>query len=287
MARKCEGVHAGIEVADHRSHVEEARDGLVVCVERLQVDVGARAAQDDEKHRLVGAAVEGPVGDADELLGRLVEVGVLPCGAQLVVMVHRVHGRLGETELGDKLLDGVRLDDAVAVRVVVPGRDELRLVGEVLAVDVVGLAPRSAFGRAVGAPDAVAGVFGQVHDGRARHAAQHVLVHEALSVLVHHEYSFECIAAPVVGASSFTDGAQGADGVLQAIAERCASVGQRFGLSGRERDVLSELVRGRTIATIAGELGVSENTAKAHTKAIYRKLDVHTREELLARVEQG
>ncbi len=91
----------------------------------------------------------------------------------------------------------------------------------------------------------------------------------------------------MVGASSFTDGAQGADGVLQAIAERCASVGQRFGLSGRERDVLSELVRGRTIATIAGELGVSENTAKAHTKAIYRKLDVHTREELLARVEQG
>lgn len=110
-----EGVHAGVEVADHRSHVEEARDGLVVCVERLQVDVGARAAQDDEKHRLVGAAVEGPVGDADELLGRLVEVGVLPCGAQLVVMVHRVHGRLGEAELGDELLDGVRLDDAVAV----------------------------------------------------------------------------------------------------------------------------------------------------------------------------
>ena len=101
------------------------------------------------------------------------------------------------------------------------------------------------------------------------------------------EYSFECIAAPAAGAPSFADGTQGTDGVLQAIAERCASVGQRYGLSGRERDVLSELVRGRTIATIASELGVSENTAKAHTKAIYRKLDVHTREELLARVEQG
>ena len=33
-----EGVHAGIEVADHRSHVEEARDGLIVCIECLQVD---------------------------------------------------------------------------------------------------------------------------------------------------------------------------------------------------------------------------------------------------------
>lgn len=74
---------------------------------------------------------------------------------------------------------------------------------------------------------------------------------------------------------------------MQAITERCVNIGQRYGLSGRERDVLSELVRGRTIATIAGELGVSENTAKAHTKAIYRKLNVHTREELLTRVEQG
>ena len=30
---------------------------------------------------------------------------------------------------------------------------------------------------------------------------------------------------------------------------------------------------------------MSENTAKAHTKAIYRKLEVHTREELLMRVQ--
>ena len=102
-------------------------------------------------------------------------------------MVHRVHGCLGEAELGDELLDGVRLDDAVPVRVVVPGRDELRLVGEVLAVGVVGLAPRASVGRAVGAPDAVASVLRQVHDGRTRHAAQHVLVHEALAVLVHHK----------------------------------------------------------------------------------------------------
>ena len=101
------------------------------------------------------------------------------------------------------------------------------------------------------------------------------------------EYSFECIAAPAAGVPSFENGAQGSDGVLQAITERCVSIGQRYDLSRRERDVLSELVRGRTIATIASELGVSENTAKAHTKAIYRKLDVHTREELLARVEQG
>lgn len=33
-----EGVHAGIEVADHRSHVEEARDGPIVCIECLQAD---------------------------------------------------------------------------------------------------------------------------------------------------------------------------------------------------------------------------------------------------------
>ena len=72
------------------------------------------------------------------------------------------------------------------------------------------------------------------------------------------EYSFECIAAPAAGSPSFAEGTQGTDGVLQAITERC------YDLSGRERDMLSELVRGRTIATIASELAaVIEKAAKA------------------------
>lgn len=66
----------------------------------------------------------------------------------------------------------------------------------------------------------------------------------------------------------------------------CDRVGDAYGLSGREREVLAELVRGRTIASIAESLVLSENTIKAHTKAIYRKLDVHSREGLFECVEQ-
>ena len=78
-------------------------------------------------------------------------------------------------------------------------------------------------------------------------------------------------------------GRQG-DPLLDAILARCSQVRKRYKLSDREYEVLAELVRGRTIATIAEQLVVSENTVKAHTKAIYRKVDVHTREELLALV---
>lgn len=96
------------------------------------------------------------------------------------------------------------------------------------------------------------------------------------------ECSFEFLAPEARGAvQAGTPG-----GIGEAIASCCEAAAERFGLSARERDVLSELARGRTIATIAGQLRVSENTVKAHTKAIYRKLGVHTREELLARVEE-
>lgn len=74
--------------------------------------------------------------------------------------------------------------------------------------------------------------------------------------------------------------------MLDAIVEQCSAVGQHYHLSSREQEVLVDLVRGRTIASIADTLTVSENTVKAHTKGIYRKLDVHTREELLAQVEK-
>lgn len=73
--------------------------------------------------------------------------------------------------------------------------------------------------------------------------------------------------------------------LLDAIKTQCDVARDRFGLSSREHEVLVLLTRGRTIASIAEKLYVSENTVKAHTKAIYRKFQVHTREELLMRVQ--
>ena len=48
-------------------------------------------------------------------------------------------------------------------------------------------------------------------------------------------------------------------------------------LSPREAEVLRFVARGRTVAETAAQLGVSENTVKAHVKRAYAKLHVRTR----------
>jgi LuxR family maltose regulon positive regulatory protein len=53
-------------------------------------------------------------------------------------------------------------------------------------------------------------------------------------------------------------------------------------LSGRERTILRLLAAGRSTAEMAAELVVSPNTIKAQVSSLYRKLNVHSREEALA-----
>ncbi|MEE8716774.1 MAG: helix-turn-helix transcriptional regulator [Coriobacteriales bacterium] len=69
------------------------------------------------------------------------------------------------------------------------------------------------------------------------------------------------------------------------ILERCDDMTRSYGLSERESQVLQLLVRGRGVRTIARELCLSENTVKTHKSHLYTKLDVHTREELVALFE--
>lgn len=57
------------------------------------------------------------------------------------------------------------------------------------------------------------------------------------------------------------------------------------GLTERERTTLELLSRGYTVKRIADELCVSENTVRAHTKAIYRKVGCHSKQELVDLVE--
>ncbi len=53
-------------------------------------------------------------------------------------------------------------------------------------------------------------------------------------------------------------------------------------LSGREHTILRELSAGRSPAEMAAELVVSANTIKTQVSSLYRKLNVHSREEALA-----
>jgi DNA-binding NarL/FixJ family response regulator len=66
------------------------------------------------------------------------------------------------------------------------------------------------------------------------------------------------------------------------------SVSERIGagiarlLSTREQDVLMALAAGLSAKEVADQLGISPHTARNHTKAVYRKLGLHSRGELFA-----
>lgn len=56
---------------------------------------------------------------------------------------------------------------------------------------------------------------------------------------------------------------------------------EQFGLSPRERDVLRYLAMGYSADAVAERLGVSWNTARTHSRNIYAKMGVHSRQELI------
>lgn len=71
------------------------------------------------------------------------------------------------------------------------------------------------------------------------------------------------------------------DAAARYLEERTRLVVDRFGLTGREAEVLGYLCRGFSQVYIARELYISENTVRTHAKHIYAKTGVHSREELL------
>lgn len=60
-----------------------------------------------------------------------------------------------------------------------------------------------------------------------------------------------------------------------------------LGLSAREREVVDLLLKGNTLAAISRKLFISENTTRGHMKRIYRKFNVHSRQELIDLIEGG
>ena len=54
-------------------------------------------------------------------------------------------------------------------------------------------------------------------------------------------------------------------------------------LSNRETEVLRELCDGKSYKMIADDLSISETTVHSHIKSIYRKLEVHSQTEAVAK----
>lgn len=67
----------------------------------------------------------------------------------------------------------------------------------------------------------------------------------------------------------------------KSTAEKCALLVRRYKLSQREAEVLAYAVKGRNARHVAERLCITESTAKTHFANIYRKVNVHSQQELL------
>ncbi|WP_139651285.1 helix-turn-helix transcriptional regulator [Raoultibacter phocaeensis] len=74
-------------------------------------------------------------------------------------------------------------------------------------------------------------------------------------------------------------------GVVESLEDRCARIAAKFQLSARESEVFVLLAQGHTRASIAKKLFVSENTIREHVKNIYKKLYIHSRQQLIDMVD--
>lgn len=65
-----------------------------------------------------------------------------------------------------------------------------------------------------------------------------------------------------------------------------SEIASLYRLSEREVEVMGYLSKGRGVSFTAEQLGLSQNTVKAYAKSLYKKLDVHSREELIDLVDE-
>jgi DNA-binding CsgD family transcriptional regulator len=80
--------------------------------------------------------------------------------------------------------------------------------------------------------------------------------------------------------SAAAEGDAAGEGALD-YDQRALALAEGYGISPREVEVMLLLIHGHSISSISRRLFISENTTRGHTKAIYRKLEVHSRQDLI------
>lgn len=92
-----------------------------------------------------------------------------------------------------------------------------------------------------------------------------------------------CEAEPAAVACCVHDAAlaSSADDASAPLEQCLASLNLVDPLSARECEVADLMRHGNTVAAIARRLYISENTVRGHTKSIYRKLGIHSKQELI------
>lgn len=66
----------------------------------------------------------------------------------------------------------------------------------------------------------------------------------------------------------------------------CENVCSQFGLTPREREIFMLLAKGRNAEYVQNALFISNHTVKTHISNIYKKLDVHSSQELIDIIDQ-
>lgn len=83
------------------------------------------------------------------------------------------------------------------------------------------------------------------------------------------------------------DGSDGGPGGKSgAWRSACDAVAEQCGLTRREREVFELLAKGRNAASIEKTLVISNHTVKSHMLNIYRKLGIHSHQELIDSIEE-
>ena len=76
------------------------------------------------------------------------------------------------------------------------------------------------------------------------------------------------------------------ENVGMTVEQSCRILAQNFRLTPREQEISVELAKGKDRQSIAAKLFISEGTVKVHTRNLYQKLGVHSKQELIALVEK-
>ena len=71
---------------------------------------------------------------------------------------------------------------------------------------------------------------------------------------------------------------------FEELDRRCEALARERDLTSRELDVMKLICRGRSKRYIAEHLIISENTVRSYAKSLYRKLDIHSRQELMSAI---
>lgn len=94
------------------------------------------------------------------------------------------------------------------------------------------------------------------------------------------------IAAPAQAVHANGGAVADSDVAGDTLTQQLEQLRRHYFLTEREYEVVALLARGRSKTAIGEKLFLSENTVKTYVKNVYAKLDVHTKQELLDRIDE-